>query len=30
LGYEKHRDKKDGKSSTESETDPDTFYIWRL
>jgi len=30
LGYEKHRDKKDGKSSTESATDPDTFYIWRL
>jgi len=30
LGYEKYRDKKDGKSTTESEGDPDTFYIWRL
>jgi len=30
LGYEKYRDKKDGKSTTESEMDPDMFYIWRL
>lgn len=30
LGYEKYRDKKDGKSTTESETDPGTFYVWRV
>ena len=30
LGYEKYRDKKDGKSTTDSETEPDTFYVWRL
>ena len=29
LGYEKYRDKKDGRSTTESESDPDSFYIWR-
>ena len=29
FGYEKYRDKKDGKSTSESETNPDTFYIWR-
>jgi hypothetical protein len=29
FGYEKYRDKKDGKSPSESETNPDTFYIWR-
>lgn len=29
LGYEKYRDKKDGRSTTDSETDPGTFYIWR-
>jgi hypothetical protein len=29
LGYEKYRDKKDGRSTTESETEPDSFYIWR-
>jgi hypothetical protein len=30
LGYEKYRDKKDGQSTTESETDPETFYVWRV
>jgi hypothetical protein len=30
LGYEKYRDKKDGQSTTESETDPGTFYVWRV
>jgi hypothetical protein len=30
LGYEKYRDKKDGKSTTESDADPDTFYVWRV
>lgn len=29
LGYEKYRDRKDGKSTTDSETEPDTFYVWR-
>jgi hypothetical protein len=29
LGYEKYRDKKDGKSTTESATEPGTFYVWR-
>jgi hypothetical protein len=30
LGYEKYRDKKDGQSTTESEVDPGTFYVWRV
>ena len=30
VGYEKYRDMKDDGSATESETDPDTFYIWRV
>jgi hypothetical protein len=30
LGYEKYRDEKDGHSTTESETDPGTFYVWRV
>jgi hypothetical protein len=29
LGYEKYRDKKDGRSTTESVPDPGTFYVWR-
>jgi putative FmdB family regulatory protein len=29
LGYEKYRDNKDGVSTTDSEVDPGTFYIWR-
>lgn len=29
FGYEKYRDKKDGESTTESETDSGTFYVWR-
>lgn len=29
LGYEKYRDKKDGKSTTDSEIDSGTFYVWR-
>ena len=29
LGYEKYRDARDGHSTTESDADPGTFYIWR-
>jgi hypothetical protein len=29
LGYEKYRDKTDGETTPEAETEPDSFYIWR-
>jgi hypothetical protein len=29
LGYEKYRDKKDGKSTSDSTTESGNFYIWR-